>query len=112
VGDVGFEGTLAIGGSPEEPVVVELVVIDAVRALYLALEMGLADGREFAGDAFFAQLALEDVLDADVGEHGESELGAVVRLDLDAKVSGFIDYYNAKAAHPYRWTYTGQPRAV
>jgi transposase len=32
--------------------------------------------------------------------------------DLDDKVTGFIDYYNTKEAHPYRWTYTGQPRAV
>jgi len=32
--------------------------------------------------------------------------------DLDDKVMDFIDYYNAHEAHPYRWTYTGQPRAV
>jgi len=32
--------------------------------------------------------------------------------DLDDKVMSFIDYYNAQEAHPYRWTYTGQPRAV
>jgi transposase len=32
--------------------------------------------------------------------------------DLDDKVTRFIDYYNAKEARPYRWTYTGQPRAV
>lgn len=34
------------------------------------------------------------------------------RRDLEDKVMSFIDYYNAKEAHPYRWTYTGQPRAV
>jgi transposase len=32
--------------------------------------------------------------------------------DLDDQVMRFIDYYNAQEAHPYRWTYTGQPRAV
>jgi len=32
--------------------------------------------------------------------------------DLDDKVMAFIDYYNTHEAHPYRWTYTGQPRAV
>jgi hypothetical protein len=34
------------------------------------------------------------------------------RQDLDDKVMAFIAYYNAQEAHPYRWTYTGQPRAV
>jgi transposase len=32
--------------------------------------------------------------------------------DLDDQVMSFITYYNAQEAHPYRWTYTGQPRAV
>ena len=32
--------------------------------------------------------------------------------DLDEQVMRFIAYYNAQEAHPYRWTYTGQPRAV
>ncbi|MEN6547778.1 MAG: IS630 family transposase [Armatimonadia bacterium] len=32
--------------------------------------------------------------------------------DLDDKVMRFIDYYNAHEAHPYRWTFTGQPRAL
>jgi ribosomal protein S15P/S13E len=31
---------------------------------------------------------------------------------LDDQVMSFIDYYNAQEAHPYRWTYNGQPRAV
>lgn len=33
-------------------------------------------------------------------------------IDLDDQVRRFINYYNAHEAHPYRWTYTGQPRAV
>jgi len=32
--------------------------------------------------------------------------------ELEQTVMGFIDYYNDQEAHPYRWTYTGQPRAV
>jgi hypothetical protein len=82
VGDVCFEGALAVGGGAEEAEGVELVVVNAVGAFDFALEVGLADGCELAGDAFFAQLALEGVLDRDVGEHGIGELGAVVGLDL------------------------------
>lgn len=32
--------------------------------------------------------------------------------DLGAKVAAFIEHYNEHYAHPYRWTYTGQPRAI
>ena len=32
--------------------------------------------------------------------------------DLASKVEAFIGHYNQFEAHPYRWTYTGQPRAV
>jgi len=32
--------------------------------------------------------------------------------DLAEKMRSFIDYYNQEQAWPYRWTYTGQPRAV
>ena len=32
--------------------------------------------------------------------------------DLAEKVRCFIDFYNPNEAQPYRWTYTGQPRAV
>lgn len=34
------------------------------------------------------------------------------KQDLAAKVEAFIEHYNRFDAHPYRWTYTGQPRAV
>jgi integrase len=32
--------------------------------------------------------------------------------DLAAKVLAFIDTYNRHHAHPYRWTYTGEPLAA
>ena len=44
--------------------------------------MWCADGCEFLCKTFFAQLALERVLLLDVGEGGESELGAVIGLHL------------------------------
>lgn len=34
------------------------------------------------------------------------------REDLAQKVEAFIDHYNQFDAHPYRWTYTGKPRAT
>jgi transposase len=34
------------------------------------------------------------------------------REDLAQKVEAFISHYNQSDAHPYRWTYTGQPRAT
>ena len=40
-------------------------------------------------------------------------LGSFCGLDdLTEKVRNFIDYYNREEARPYRWTYTGPPRAV
>jgi len=32
--------------------------------------------------------------------------------DLEDKIIGFIEYYNAYLAKPYKWTYTGKPLAV
>ncbi len=40
-------------------------------------------------------------------------LGSFCSLnDLAEKVRNFMDYYNREEARPYRWTYTGQPRAL
>ena len=30
--------------------------------------------------------------------------------DLEAKLRAFLDYYNQTMAHPFAWTYAGQPR--
>ena len=30
-------------------------------------------------------------------------------VDLENKLSQFLDYYDATMAHPFHWTYTGKP---
>jgi hypothetical protein len=32
--------------------------------------------------------------------------------DLNAKTSGFIDFFNKTMARPFRWTYQGKPLAA
>jgi putative transposase len=34
------------------------------------------------------------------------------KADLTRRILAYIDYYNENPAHPYRWTYTGQPLAA
>jgi transposase len=34
------------------------------------------------------------------------------KADLMRKILAYISYYNENRAHPYRWTYTGQPLAA
>jgi hypothetical protein len=34
------------------------------------------------------------------------------KADLTRKILDYIVYYNLHLAHPYRWTYTGQPLAA
>jgi len=36
----------------------------------------------------------------------------VSKADLTRRILAYIAYYNENLAHPYRWTYTGQPLAV
>jgi hypothetical protein len=31
------------------------------------------------------------------------------RAEFDAQLQRFLEDYNARYAHPYRWTYTGEP---
>jgi hypothetical protein len=31
------------------------------------------------------------------------------KADLTRKIVAYIDYHNARKAHPYAWTYTGKP---
>lgn len=81
--DVGFEGASAGFAGAEDAPGVELVVVDAMRAFDLSLQVRLADGCELTGDAFFAQLAFEGVLRRDVWEHGIGEFHPVIGLDLE-----------------------------
>jgi hypothetical protein len=34
------------------------------------------------------------------------------KADLMRRILAYIAYYNENLAHPYRWTYTGQPLAA